>query len=205
MSEESWLWFDVDDVLVDTSAELERSLRKLTGLHLPSHQWASHSFTDTYGLRPHQLEDMRAAWERDEVLERALPFDGAAEALRMAARKGYHVGLITARGWHPEGREITEAMARDLGMPVERVLLLKFEDSKRDLLLSTGTRVAGFLDDTARHVEGARSCGWDGRLVTRSWNVGFDLPRVGSTFEFVDSLPPAPSAARRPAPRAPKP
>ena len=204
MSEAHWLWFDVDDVLVDTSTELERSLRGLTGLHLPAHQWSSHSFTDAYGLQPHQIEDMRLAWELDEVLERARPFDGVAASLKLAAQKGYHIGLITARGWHPEGQAITDAMVHDLGLPVERVLVLKFEDSKCDLLLSTGTQVAGFLDDTARHVEGALSCGWNAHLVTRPWNVSLPLPRVASTSAFVNALPDAPSLLGKSAVRAPR-
>lgn len=199
MAQEKWLWFDVDDVLVDASTQLERSLRRLTGIHHPVHEWPSHSFADIYKIAHDRFDAMREAWACDRVLERSRVLDGSVDALKMGADKGYKIGLITARGWHPEGRQITQEMVDSNSMPVEQIIVMAFHESKSDLLLATKTDIVGFADDTPRHVEGALSCGWNGKLVSQPWNRESDLPRVASVLELVESLPPAHKPAAAPA------
>lgn len=194
MSKNPWVWFDVDDVLVDTSFQLEKSLRKFTGLDRPVAAWPNHMFTEIYGIPAEHRDLMRQAWVDDQVLETAELFDGVKEALELVATKGYRIGLITARAWHPNALNITEGMARDFGLPAERVILLNFVDSKHGLLEASGTEIAGFIDDTPRHVQGALDRGWLGRLATRSWNLGSEIPRVDSALHFAQDLQPADAA-----------
>ena len=183
------VWFDVDDVLVDTSPRTEESLRTLTGKVIPVHTWPHHHFLDLYGLGEPRRQSMLDQWIEDRVLERATLREGVAEAMRELAGDGFELRLITARGWHPRGEAITWAMAEEHGLPVSGVSLTLFEDDKSDALAAWGARVDGFVDDTVRHVRGCLAKGWPAWVMTHPWNADHDLPgRVGNLREFADAL-----------------
>jgi len=182
---DKWVFFDVDDVLVDTSTPLELALRKMTGLHLPHTAWPNHMFTELYGIGKERAEEMRAVWVQERVLETAQVFDGVRETFHEFADEGYRLGLITARAWHPKAREITEAMVNENGLPVEEIKLMGFFDSKADILRDCGLSIHGFIDDTARHAQGVAALGVHSVLQSRFWNQSaVDTPRVERIGDF---------------------
>lgn len=194
------LWFDVDDVIVETSPLTEASLRTLTGKTIPIHSWPHHNFIEIYELDEPGTVAMRNAWIEEQMLERATLRPGVAEAMLRLAKADFELGLITARAWHPRGEEITWKMATDHGLPISEVVLTRFEDSKADVLRARGARVDGFVDDTARHVIACLAQGWTAAVMSHPWNERHDLPlRVSSLMEFADCFDaPSPSRARKP-------
>ena len=178
------LWFDVDDVLVDTSPLTEASLRALTGKHIPVHSWPHHRFVDLYSLCSDGKKKMLRRWMDDQILEKATLRAGVAEAMRSLAHAGFSLKMITARDWHPEGEAITWRMAQSHGLPVDDVVVMAFEQSKADVLASRGEKVDGFVDDTPRHVRGCMEKGWASFLMDHPWNVSEDLPRVQTLSQF---------------------
>lgn len=171
------IWFDVDDVLVETSFRTEASLRALTGREIPWETWPHHHFLDLYGLGEAGRASMVERWVDDQVLEKATLRDGVGEAMRELAEDGFELRLITARGWHPRGAQITWEMAEEHRLPVSGVSLTLFEDDKSEALASWGARVDAFVDDTTRHVRGCLDKGWAAWVMTQPWNQGHELPR----------------------------
>lgn len=185
------LWFDVDDVLVDTSPLTEASLRVLTGKHIPVDTWRHHHFAELYSLSPAGKKAMLRQWMDDEVLEKAQLRAGVADAMRSLAHAGFSLKLITARDWHPEAEAITWRMAQANALPVDDVVVMSFEQDKSDVLVSRGEQVDGFVDDTPRHVRGCLEKGWPSFLMTHPWNISDDLPRVESLAQFAGHFSPA--------------
>lgn len=188
------LWFDVDDVLVEMSPLTELSLRTLTGKTIPIASWPHHHFDTIYDLDSKGKDAMRRAWIEERMLESAPLRPGVAEAMRRLSEADFELCLITARDWHPQGEEITWKMAHDHNLPVSEVIVMKFEESKADVLKARGAQVDGFVDDTVRHVRSCLEQGWKAFVMSHSWNRDHDLPlRVESLTEFADYFDP-PSA-----------
>jgi FMN phosphatase YigB (HAD superfamily) len=181
------LWFDVDDVLVETSPLTEASLRALTGKNIPIASWPHHHFVEIYELDAEGKAAMLRSWMDEGLLECAKLRPGVREAMDRLAGAGFELALITARSWHPQGEELTWKMARDHQLPVSQIVVMDFEDSKAEVLKARGARVDGFVDDTVRHVRGCLEQGWRAFVMNHPWNSAHDLPfRVDSLGEFAD-------------------
>jgi hypothetical protein len=183
------VWFDVDDVIVETSALMEKTLRRMTGKTILSQSWPHHGFAEIYGFKPGDMERLREMWMHDQLLERAPLREGVAEAMVSIRQSGYELGLITARGWHPQGEALTWAMAAKHGLPIGEVVVLSYEECKAKKLEDLGVRVDGFVDDTHRHVRACQAKGWSASLMTQPWNEKHeDVPRVSALGEFAQML-----------------
>lgn len=197
------VWFDVDDVLVDTSALMERTLRRMTGKTILSHTWPHHGFAEIYGFEKNDMARLREMWMEDGLLENAPIRKGVVEGMAAMAAAGLGIGLITARGWHPEGERLTWEMADRHGLAVSKVVVLTYEECKAEKLAALGERVDGFVDDTHRHVRACLAKGWDAHLMTQPWNVEHeDLPRVDEFKQFSSKILNAAAHARAQSPRS---
>lgn len=177
-----WVWFDVDDVLVDVAPLFQDTMDRWSGRTIPWQGWTDNIFHRLYGVEDRDVAGVRAmqqACEDDRVLERAPLFDDVKPVFDALAADGLKIGLITARDWHSRGRAITEAMVDTHRLPVSDIITLGMEGSKAELLLRTGTDVAGFVDDSVRHVDGCRAAGIHATLRARPWNAAAThLPRI---------------------------
>ena len=183
------IWFDVDDVMVDTSAMIEKSLRDLTGKSIDITQWPHHNFPEIYGFDVNFMEKVRYKWLEDQILENAPLRAGVAEAMKDLANQGYKLGLITARSWHPQGEAVTWAMVEKYNIPVSDIAVLSYDESKVALLEKISSGVQGYVDDTYRHVKACSEKGWYSCVMNQPWNRQYtDLPRVDSMQEFASSF-----------------
>lgn len=178
------IWFDVDDVLVDTSFLMEQTMKALTGKVIPSQSWPHHGLCEIYGLPESGWKGIRERWLSDGVIERAPLREGVVKAMEDLAQSGFKLGLITARAWHPRGEEVTWDMASKHGLAVSDVVVLSFEESKAVKLKELGVDVSGFIDDTYRHVRECLDSGWQAYLLSQPWNKTFEAPRVDGLCEF---------------------
>lgn len=185
-TQDRWIFFDVDDVLVDTSKQIEQAMHKMTGLHLPCEQWPHHMFTELYKIGAERRDEMRALWVQEKILENAAVFPGVTSAMQQLAGDGYRLGLITARAWHPDARRITETFVNEHRLPVDEIRLLGFFDSKADVLRDSGLTIQGFVDDTTRHAQSCAEAGIPSVLLSRAWNqdAPASLPRIESLDHF---------------------
>ena len=178
---EQWAWFDVDDVLVESTPLFQESLDRWSGLHRPWQEWTHNRFHQFYGVADDDLDiiqELRDLWRKERILERSPLSPDAGPVLRELSDMGLRIGLITARAWHPEGREITEEMAEAHQLPVDRVIAMHYEETKAGLLVQSGTQVASFLDDTTRHAQACHDAGFNSALFRQPWNADAQGLRV---------------------------
>lgn len=169
-----WLWFDVDDVLVESTPLFQESLDRWSGTVVPWQTWTHNQFHKFYGVKDDDDETfalLRKQWKDDRILERSPLFEGVSETLQKLSDQGFKLGLLTARAWHPDGVAITQTMADDHHLPVSQIISMDYSGTKAEFLKKTGTRVEGFIDDTIRHVEGGVSAGFNAVLMHQPWNV----------------------------------
>jgi FMN phosphatase YigB (HAD superfamily) len=190
--DQPWVWFDVDDVVVESTPLFQESMDRWTGKVIPWQTWTHNRFHQFYGVRDDDADtiaQMKAVWKADQVLERSPLRPGVVEAMRQIHDMGCRLGFLTARAWHEEGVAITQSMAVTHRLPVDRIISMEYTQTKAEFLAQTGTRVIGFVDDTIRHVEGCRSAGFDAVLMDQPWNVeAVHLPRVKDMGEFAQHI-----------------
>ena len=186
----STIWFDVDDCLTDTAPVIAQSMRRLTGIEMEPADWSHLNLLELYQLGPKDMDRVRDFWRKDELLERVEIFPHAKETLLVLHEAGYKIGLITARGWHPHGEQITRNWASSHHLPIEQVILTTIDQSKSECLKKIKTNVAGFVDDSAVNVHSADKEGWPSVLLTRPWNANWpgNLERISDIQEFPDWL-----------------
>jgi hypothetical protein len=187
-----WAWFDVDDVVVDATPLFQESMDRWKGTVIPWQTWAHNHFPHFYGIMDDDAEgiaQMKEVWRRDQILERAPVRAGVVAVLHRVKALGCRIGFLTARGWHEDSVAITQKVADQNALPVDRILSIPYAHSKAETLAATGTRVVGFVDDTPRHVEGCVAAGLNAMLLTQPWNVqAVHLPRVAHLDEFADRI-----------------
>ncbi len=192
------IWFDVDDVLVDTASEIYRSFLLRTGIDLPISSWKDLFFTKNYKLGEDGATTMRGWWKEDKIIENARPHDFAIELIHKLSKDGYSVNMITARAWHPEAKQLTEDFIRKHNLPIDELKLLKYEESKKELLAPSAKSTVAFVDDSPHHIVGALELGIPAVLLRRSWNVTEQesLKNIGNLSEFIDHFKLTPKSKR---------
>jgi hypothetical protein len=181
------VWFDVDDVCVDTATQIYKVMLEKTGKDIPVSSWTSMYFTDFYQLGKDRVEEMRGWWKEFGIIEKAEPFMGTLESMRKIAKAGHVVNLITARDWHPNARNLTEDFVNKYNLPVKEIKLLAFGESKTNMLKEQAHTISAFIDDSDSHVRGMKSLGVSSVLVRRPWNQKvLDLDSILDGEHFYD-------------------
>ena len=205
VSEELWVGFDLDDVLVDLRTHLSRSISERMGRHIDWRNWQSYNFYE--GMMSHQ--DFMSMIIEDRLLEKCRPEPGAVEALEKLHKENIKIAIITARGFHPEGHAVTCESLRLSGMPFDRLHIVEHGKGKADPALSIENLVA-YVDDHAAHLDAiSKAFGQAGRdlhlsLVSRPWNVTVkDHHRIDHLDHFmVEALKRCEQMQNQTAPRA---
>jgi hypothetical protein len=58
--------------------------------------------------------------------------------------------LITARGWHPRGKEITEEWVSDYNLDIDELIVVEHDQSKTDVI-SGFNNIVFSIDDRIKH------------------------------------------------------
>lgn len=174
-SNQPYVGFDLDDVLVDLRSHLSKSMSDRMGRHIDWRHWQSYNFYE--GMMSHQ--DFMQMIIDDRLLEQCRPEHGALEVLQELNKEGIKIAIITARGFHPEGFAVTMEMLQRSGMPFDRLHIVEHRKGKAEPALSIENLVA-YADDHAAHLDAISSAfGRANRdlhlsLVTRPWNASAD-------------------------------
>src|SRR5471032_1042412 len=183
--QDQWVLWDVDDVVTETSPEIYRAMLKMTGRDLPWEQWQHHDFVESYGIGVERIPEMIDIWHQEKILEKSKVYEGVKAAMDALVADGYKVGMITARGWHVRGREVTEDMINEERLPVSRLIVLQYVDSKAETIKNSGLLVRGFIDDTTRHALGCSQLGIPSVLRSQPWNAdALDLLHLDNVRDF---------------------
>lgn len=177
--------FDLDDVIFDLRSQVEKALHAASGQYLPWQDWHTYALHDLYDLSHNEILD---AFGRHRILECALPEPDACAAVEAVRSVGYQVAAVTARGWHPEGRRITEESLVRHGLDVDELHVVALADSKRHVIEQIG-QVQLIIDDSPTHLLHLDGGPWKVVAQDRPWNRHLThLPRVSTLAQFADMV-----------------
>lgn len=158
--------FDLDEVLGDFWGSLSPVLHDLFP-NMPSVS----ELSDYNGV-PAQLgmtdDQFLALLIEHQVLEFEKPVKGAAEFLAGCREQG-HVQVVTARGFHPRARQITEEWLNRWEIPCDDLVITGPGQPKSEHLTRN---VSWFIDDAIHNVLDVKSSGRAQRtaIMVRPWN-----------------------------------
>ena len=181
-----WVVFDMDDVLVSSRELLLNALNEHTGEQLTIDQWHDFTLTNVYkNLNQFELVDI---FHKIQFIENGVLEAYAAETVKHIAEQGFNVGILTARGWHQRGEELTWDFVKKHQMPVKKIHAVQLGEKKEDVILQQFPgKIHAYCDDNAKHVYGIRHLGINAILQDRPWNRhALDLPRIFHLQEFVE-------------------
>ncbi|WP_018234339.1 HAD family hydrolase [Thioalkalivibrio thiocyanodenitrificans] len=179
----TYVVFDMDDVVANIGPLILEALNERTGKSFSLEDWHTYDLAQIYDLSYSQM--LQALYDH-KVLERATPAKGALEVMGLARDAGFHVGILTARGWHPEGRSISERWLADNGLMVDRLHVLSPDECKAEVICEFGD-VELFIDDYHKHVLAVHESGKTRKTILRNqpWNRSIDFDhRVGCLSEL---------------------
>ncbi len=187
MNAQSYVAFDLDDVLANLRDHLMSMLWRQTGQEIHWNEWHQYELGSVYNTTTDVIMD----WVLEHrVLESASLEPHAQPAVRAAREAGYRVAVVTARGWHPRGQQLTEEWLNAHGLDIDELHLVSAFGDKSSVLRELG-RVAYFVDDHVGHLYPARALPYvsETLLVDRPWNrQDRELRRLYGLEEFVNLL-----------------
>lgn len=178
-----WIIFDVDDVVVSYRECLYQSFKAL-GKDIHWSQWDTYKHITIYGLTGY--DEFLNHMIDNQILENSPLEEGVASLICQLKEKGYSIGFLTARSWHPHAYAITQEMVKKHNLPIDKIVIANFQGKKTDYLHEFEGEIVGFLDDSAKHVEDFMESNIPNACVMdRPWNQDkTELPRIKNYEEF---------------------
>lgn len=143
--------FDCDDVL----ANLRDPLQDLVGEHLGQivswTDWNQYEIGKVYGFDFNHVCQMLI--ERD-ILSKLQVDPHAKQLIESYRNDGIRTVILTARGYHPKGKQITERWVADNNLPIDEVRCISLHEEKRDHLKHMND-VHVYVEDNHNHAEQA--------------------------------------------------
>lgn len=182
--------FDLDDVVAKMRFETSRVFSKISGKHVPIEEWDLFCSNYLYGV-----DFCPQTMMKEQIIERCLVEEDAKHAFDSIRSLGLDVGIITARGWHDEGRKVTEEWLAKHDIQFDLLHLVALDKTKYDVFsqLQSDFNIISFIDDQPKYIEQAISHEAVENVFIRNhpWNQKVDdskAKRVNSLTEFVDNV-----------------
>lgn len=191
MSQEKFIIFDMDDVVAQMREVLTEFFNGVSKNGYVHHKdWHTLDCKELYGVDfdPQAMID-------EKIIERCEPEADAKETFDKLHEMGFKIVVATARGWHPQGAELTEEWLHKHDLHQDEIHAVSLSGKGKtevfDKVAQRG-RIAGFIDDQDKYLSQSHS--HDGVEKTfamnRPWNLeskAFDH-RVDSLTEFRQSV-----------------
>ena len=185
------LILDMDDVLINIFKPMRKSLNEFMNQEVTESEFSDYNVTLTYpGLTLDQFYDVLLT---KSVLERGVPVQGAVEATRLLSKE-FTLSVVTARGWHPEGKKITENQLSDHGFCIDRLIVTQPGQSKSSAVSHLSNRFVAIVDDHVGNIHDAKQSGlFDHHvLIDMPWNKSYETQentsRHASVLTWCQSL-----------------
>lgn len=138
---------DLDDTLGDFKDPLMKALNKATGKRIHWSKWTNFDVPELYEISHDDFLDICI---KEKVIENTKVNETSASFLSDLKYFGYHNILITARGWHPNGRELTEQWLSDNELIIDEVIVVDVHQSKVDSIAHIDG-IEFSVDDRIKH------------------------------------------------------
>lgn len=189
MTKKKWIVFDLDDVVFNFRQQwYEASLNE--GLVIPHwSEWPSYDYLDYFKLK--DINELNAMLIKHQCLEKAKPEPEALEALQALKERGYMLGALSARSWHPRASEATLEAFKRHHLPFDKLVISGLYFDKKSEHIEKFGEICGYIDDSSKHIEDFKSKGIPNVILRqRPWNIEMQktLPSVNSLTEFVELI-----------------
>lgn len=160
--------FDLDDTLSNLKEAIMPVMIGKSGINIHWSEWKAHNIDKTYGLTTRQFFDMIVEYE---IFENSIPLEGAIEVVNQFKENGYNIVIVTARGWHERGKEVSENWLQKNGIKFDEVFVTGLNQNKTEVLEHLNT-VDFVVDDRYKNCLDFLMSGKVNRtfLVDSPWN-----------------------------------
>ena len=204
---------DLDGTLCNTHEAIRAALRAALGRDLACEEWTDYALAARYGITPAELHTILRL---HEVLQNAAIEPGARDAILELRELGHPIGVVSGRGWHPDGIKLTRDWLSDQRLPLDFVQIVAARGSFRgradpsaiekcraiSMLTKGHGPIDAYVEDFVEHLGRAHVAGLVHTPVvfSRPWNAAAGpepaFARVTS-FAELPSLIGAPKAHAR--------
>lgn len=182
-----WIVFDIDDVICNFRESLYQSFKAI-GKDIHWTEWETYQHTKIYGYS--KDEELFLHMASHQVVEKAEIEQEVFDLFHRLKEQGYHIGLLTARGWHNQGYEITEQFVNKYNLPVDKIVISgQHLDKKSDHIPQFDGQIVAYIDDSIHHIQDFTDKSIPAFLMNRPWNIKNEhLPRVLDLLEFEQKI-----------------
>lgn len=138
---------DLDDTLASMREPLHKILNEEAGMDLHWSNWNTVCADSLYNVTPERFFELALA---HRLIERLVPHTEAKPFMDRLAATGAKINILSARGWHPRGKTITEGWLRHWEIPYDEIFICGVEDVKADYIKDMGS-ILFAVDDSPRH------------------------------------------------------
>lgn len=138
---------DLDDTLADMKQAMMSALNKATGKYIHWSKWNTYDVPALYGI---EYEKFLQICRDEQVIHNVVINESSENFLSTLKMLGFYNVLITARGWHPDGKKITEQWVTDHGLCVDEIILVESNQSKIEVI-EKFDNIEFSVDDRIKH------------------------------------------------------
>jgi 5'(3')-deoxyribonucleotidase len=138
---------DLDDTLGDLKNPMMQALNRSTGKNLHWRDWDTYDVPNVYDVSHARFLEILID---EHVIESTIIHDSSYTFLDNLNAMGSHVVLITARGWHPNGVDITEKWITSHNLNIHELIVVDANQSKTDVINKFDT-IQFSVDDRIKH------------------------------------------------------
>ena len=178
--------FDLDDTLGELSIPLMHTLNKITKQDFTVADWNSFYISEMYDMTNEELFEAMIDFK---LLEKMLPYADVKDVLTHL-KKNHTINIVTARAWHPDGRNITEKWFAKHQIPYDNIVICDVDKSKIDCI-STIDDIVLAVDDRDTHCEDFTNYGKIKKVLMmhQPWNTKEShIERIHSIKEVLNHI-----------------
>lgn len=167
---------DIDDTLANLRDPLMVALNEYTGKDIHWNDWDAYNLAEIYGM---DISDFYACLTDSDVLRKTKPLEHSAQFCQYLINNNYLVLMVTARGWHPQGTDITQQWLEKYKIPYHDLYVTKYNESKYKAIEKYGA-IDLAVDDSFKHIEDYKQSGMVKHpvLFHNPWNKNHEYDKV---------------------------
>lgn len=140
---------DLDDTLADFKTPMMNALNRVTGQNIHWSAYDTFNVAELYGMEMPEFMQMLID---EQVIENTEIHPSSRQFLKDLHDLDYHTVLITARGWHPYGRALTQQWVaeHEIDWHIDELIVVDADQSKTDVIKKFGN-IKFSIDDRIKH------------------------------------------------------
>lgn len=186
---------DLDDTLADFRTPMIEIVNRVTGKDT---KWEGYDIPDDAGLTHAEFIDILI---KEDIISKIGINDSSRKFLNDLHKLGYYTVLITARGWHPYGRALTQQWVAEHELDINELIVVDAHQSKTDVITKFGGDIVFSIDDRIKHCREYSQSGnvdhvllydaiWNSKFLpwNTDWNGCDYEQRIYDLHEIIDHV-----------------